>query len=195
MKVILTNKVKSLGNIGEIVNVNPGYARNCLFPKKLAVLADAGNEKVLEHHKKTLKKKIEEEKQFALDQKKKIDAVTIEVTKKVGGTGKLFGSVTNTELADSLDKLGITVERRLISMDPPIKTLGEFDVSVKLFTEVEGTFKVKVSMDLKQAEEFKVKQELAEKRAKNKKDKPAEVVDAKEASTEEAATETEEENK
>ena len=101
--------------------------------------------------------------------KKQIDKCVIELTKKVGGSGKLFGTVTNTELAKELSAKGVDIERRLITIDPAIKFLGTSEVKVKLFSDVEAIFKVKVIMDPKQALEEKAKREALEKKLASKK--------------------------
>lgn len=164
MKVILTEKVKALGNIGEMVNVSPGFGRNYLIPNSLAVLADASNKAQLAHHEKMLAKKVSEEKNKAEAAKKKIDGMTIEMIKTVGASGRLFGTVTNADLAKELEKKEVFVERRMITVDSPIKALGNYEVKVKLFKGVEASFKVKVAIDPAQAEELKKKQELAAKK-------------------------------
>lgn len=170
MKVILTNKVKSLGNIGEIVNVSQGFARNFLIPNKLAKLADEGNAKQMADYQKMLAKKVAEEKAAAEELASKLSKVSLTLVKKVGGNGSLFGTVTNSELAKELEKQGINVERRLISIETPIKNLGEYEISAKLFKGVETTFKVKIEIDPKQAEELKKKQAAAAKAKKAAKD-------------------------
>jgi large subunit ribosomal protein L9 len=182
MKVILTDNVKSLGSVGEIVNVSQGFGRNYLIPNKLAILADASNKKQMDDYQKRLAKKVAEQKSAAEETAKKLNGMTVALVKKVGGNGRLFGTVTNSELAKELEAQGIEVERRLINVDTPIKTLGTFDITAKLFKDVEATFKVKVEIDPKQAEEMKKKQEAAAKKAA-KKEKKAE------ATTEEATTE------
>ncbi len=169
MKVILTENVSTLGNVGEMVNVSNGYARNFLFPRSLAVLADESNKRQLEDSKRRLAKKIEAAKKVATDTKKKIDPITVELIKRVGPNGKLFGSVTSVDLAKELSDRGIVIERRMIAIENPIKKIGEFSVKVKLFTEVDANFKVKVLMDPKQVEEEKAKQALLAKKAKEKK--------------------------
>ena len=93
MKVILTKRVPTLGNIGEIANVSQGYGRNYLIPNGMAVLADDSHKKEFENHKRRLTKKIDEEKSAALGMKKKIDGTVIELVKKVGANGRLFGTV------------------------------------------------------------------------------------------------------
>jgi large subunit ribosomal protein L9 len=161
MKVILTEKVTTLGNIGEIVNVSAGYARNFLVPNRLAMVADDANKKLLAAQQKSLAKKIQAEKAAALEIKKKIEGLTLELIKKVGASGKLFGTVTNAELSKELEAKGFTVERRLIHLESPIKGLGTFNVKAKLFADVEAVFKVKVSIDPNQAVELKKAQEEA----------------------------------
>ncbi len=188
MKVILTEKVPHLGNTGDIVNVAPGYGRNYLIPQSLAVVANEANKKELENHKRRLAQKIAAEKAEAEAVKGKIDGITIELIKKVGSNGKLFGTVTNTELAAELKKLKeVDIERRLIIIDTPIKATGTFGVKAKLFSDVVATFNVKVIMDPKQAEELKKRQEaIAAKKAKAAKE-------AAEAKKEEKSEEASEE--
>lgn len=181
MKVILTDNVKTLGNVGEIVNVSTGHARNYLIPNKLAVLADSSNTKQMEDYQKMLAKKVAEAKKEAEDAAKKLSGLTITLEKKIGGSGKLFGAVTTAEVADELAKKGVEVERRVIILDN-IKGLGTYDVKVKLFKGVDATFKLKIEMDAKQAEEMKAKQAAAEKKAskKGKKDDTATEANAEE---------------
>ncbi len=169
MKVILTEKVPTLGNIGEIVNVSNGHARNFLVPNGLAMVADDSNKKLLAAQQKSLAKKVQVQKDAALAIKTKLESVTIELIKKVGASGKLFGAVTNAELSKELENIGIIIERRLINLDSPIKNLGTFNVKAKIFQDVEATFKVKVIIDPKQAEELKVAQEEALKAAEARK--------------------------
>lgn len=186
MKVILTDNVKSLGSVGEIVSVSQGFGRNYLIPNKLAILADEGNQKQMADYQKMLAKKVAEQKAAAEALAKKLNGMTVELIKKVGGNGRLFGTVTNTELSKKLAEQGIEVEKRLINVDTPVKTLGTFDITAKLFKGVEATFKVKVEMDPKQAEEIKKKQEAAAKKAAKKGQKT-------EAATEGEGTEATEE--
>jgi len=169
MKVILTERVKALGNVGEIVNVSAGHARNFLLPSGFAVLADEGNKKALDNQKRALNKKIEEQKNEANTLKSKLDSVKIDLVKKVGASGRLFGTVTSADLSKELEKLGYDVERRVIHVDTPIKAIGSYKVRAKLFTGIEASFEVKVQMDPKQADELKAKQAEAERRAAEKK--------------------------
>jgi len=163
MKMILIEKVPTLGSVGEIVNVSAGYGRNYLLPNKLAIIADESNKKSLENHQRALAKKIDAEKKVALDIKKKVDAVKLTLIKKIGASGKLFGTVTTTELSKELAKLSIEVEKRQLVIENPIKQLGTYKVKAKLFTGVEGEFSVKVDIDPVQAAELKAQQEEAKK--------------------------------
>jgi large subunit ribosomal protein L9 len=187
MKVILTEKVKALGTIGEIVNVSAGFARNFLFPKKLAVLADEKNSNVLKDKQKALAKKIAAEKDAALAVKKKIEGVTIELIKKVGANGRLFGAVTSQEISKELEKLGVSIERRLLQFDGSIKSLGTYEVKAKLFNDVVANFNLKVSIDAAMAEELKKQQAEAQRKNAEKKAK-AEAAKAAEAAAQEAVS-------
>jgi len=187
MKVILIERVSTLGNVGEIVNVSAGYARNFLFPKRLAKLADLANTKILTHQKNILAKKIEAEKKEFVELKKKVDVVSIELTKRVGANGKLFGTVTTTELAKELEKLGLSIDRRQIVIENQIKGLGVYDVKVKLFTGVEANFKVKVVQDQKQVEELKIAQAEAKKSKELRAQQEAKAAEAETAEAKEAA--------
>lgn len=193
MKVILTEKVQSLGNIGEVVNVSQGYGRNFLIPQSKAVLADSANQKQLKHHERRLAKKVEGEKNIALEVKKKLDGLKLELIKKVGISGRLFGTVTSVELSKILAGQDIDVERRMLTIENPIKTLGAFDIKAKLFTGVEATFSVTVIMDPKQVEEIKKKEEALAKRAAAKKE--ASEAEGDEAKSEEPEVELTEEQK
>lgn len=190
MKVILTEKVKALGTIGEIVNVSAGFARNYLLPRKFAMIADDKNSNVLKDKQKALGKKIAAERDAALAVKKKLDGVTVELIKKVGTNGRLFGAVTSTEIAKELEKMGIVVERRLLSYDGSIKSLGTYEVKAKLFNDVSSTFNLKVAINAAMAEELKKQQEEAQKRNADKKAK-AEAAKAAEAAAAEAAANAE----
>ena len=186
MKVILIEKVKALGTIGEIVNVSAGFARNFLYPNKLAILADEKNSNVLKDKQKALAKKIGAEKASAEALKKKLEGITVELIKKVGANGRLFGAVTSQEIAKELEKAGVSIERRLLTFDGSIKSLGTYDVKAKLFNDVTATFKLKVAIDAAMAEELKKQQAEAQKRNAEKKAK-AEALKAAAAEAEAAA--------
>jgi large subunit ribosomal protein L9 len=179
MKVILIEKVKALGTIGEI-----------LYPNKLAILADEKNSNVLKDKQKALAKKIGAEKATAEALKKKLEGITVELIKKVGANGRLFGAVTSQEIAKELEKAGVSVERRLLTFDGSIKSLGTYDVKAKLFNDVTATFKLKVAIDAAMAEELKRQQAEAQKRNAEKKAK-AEALKAAAAAEAEAAANAE----
>ena len=189
MKVVLLEKVKSVGNVGDIVKVTAGHARNFLIPNGLAVFADEGSEKSMSQQQKMLQKKISEEKAVAVAMKGKLDGVVLEFVKKVGMNGKLFGSITSTELSAELNGRDIEVERRQLIIENPIKGIGTFNVKAHLFEGVDANFQVKVVMDPAQAEEMKAKQAAAQKRAEKKKLEDAENTEKTEelAQTEEGA--------
>ncbi len=144
MEVILRQDIDGLGLEGDIVNVAKGYARNYLIPKGRAVEASPQNIKDLE----LLQKKIEVRKSKAKDDaeklKEKIEEVVLSFSVKAGEEGKLYGSITTMDLASDLEKQGIDIDRRKIIMERPIKSLGEFELPVKLYPEVTGSLKVTV---------------------------------------------------
>lgn len=145
MKVILNENIETLGRIGDLVNVAPGYARNYLLPKKLAVLATEGNAKALEHTKRQMLYK----KNKALESAKilvaKLEALAIVLTHKAGEEGKLFGAVTNMDIATFLKASGFDIDRKSIVLADAIKHTGEFSVTVKIHPEVAATLKVVVA--------------------------------------------------
>jgi len=144
MDVILTENVKGLGNIGEIVKVKSGYGRNYLVPQGLAVVANEGNLKELEHHKRQLARKAEKLSQEAAAVKARIEAVDCSFVHKASEEGKLFGSVTSADIADALAAKGVEIDRRKILLDQPIKSLGEFEVEVKINAGSNATLKISV---------------------------------------------------
>ena len=164
MKVILTERVNTLGNIGEIVNVSAGYGRNYLIPNSFAVLADEANTKQLNHQQKVLAKKMTEERNAAATAAKTIEGQTLEFVRRVAGSGKLFGTVSNLEIAKQLSTDELAIEKRMIVVTNPIKALGTFEMKARLFDGVEASFKVNVTLDPAQAEEMKKKQEDADRK-------------------------------
>ena len=145
MKVILNENIDTLGHIGDIVKVAPGYARNYLLPKGLAVEATEKNAKALDH----LKRQMAYKKDKALETAKllvsKLEALTINLTHQAGEEGKLFGSVTNMEIAAFLKDNGFDIDRRKIVLAEPIKQVGEYSVPVKMFPEITAKLKVTVT--------------------------------------------------
>lgn len=189
MKVILVEKVPTLGNIGEIVNVSQGYGRNYLLPKNFAVLADEAHKKQIENQQRKLSKKIEAEKGTAEKARKQLDGFVLELIKKVGANGKLFGSVTTLEISKELKEKGMDIEKRIISLVNPIKSTGDFAAVAKLFHDVAANFTVRVTIDPKQAEEIKEKEAAAAKRKAKAKEEGALEADAEEAVKPEEMTE------
>ena len=147
VQVILNEDVPNLGRTGDVVKVRPGYARNYLFPRKLAVEANPKSIKTFEHHKRVALGKREAQKTEANDLKRKLEALTISIGAHAGEEGKLFGSVTNIDIERALREKGLNVERRKIHLAEPIKQLGEFTVPVRLQPEVEASLKVEVKAE------------------------------------------------
>lgn len=144
MKVVLTQDMESLGLGGEIVNVAKGYARNYLIPQGMALEATEQNIKLTEMQRKNIEIKRIKAKDDALKVKERLSGISVTIAQKVGEEDKLYGSVTTMDIADQLEKQGITVERRRMVLDKPIKTLGDFAVTVKLHPDVSASIKVVV---------------------------------------------------
>jgi len=144
MKVVLTQDMESLGLGGEIVNVAKGYARNYLIPQGMALEATEQNIKLTERQRKNIEIKRIKAKEEALKVKERLSGISVTIAQKVGEEDKLYGSVTTMDIAEQLEKQGITVERRRMVLDKPIKTLGDFAVTVKLHPDVSASIKVVV---------------------------------------------------
>ncbi|MBN2419003.1 MAG: 50S ribosomal protein L9 [Deltaproteobacteria bacterium] len=142
MKVILTTEIDSLGLEGDKVNVAKGYARNYLIPKGFALEATVQNIKMMEMQKKKIDERRLKAQESAEQVKDLIKEKVITIKQKAGEEEKLYGSVTTMDIAEELEKTGITIDRRKIVLDKPIKTLGEYDVMIKLHPKVTGTLKV-----------------------------------------------------
>lgn len=144
MKVILLDDVTKVGRRGEVRDVSDGYARNFLIPKKLALSATAGNLKNLEHIKRQQDAKADRIKADAEALRAKIEALIYEERRQASEEGKLFGSVTSQDVADFLGTRGIPMERKRITLDEPIKALGEHVVSMRLHQDVTAQLRVNV---------------------------------------------------
>lgn len=142
MKVILRQKIESLGEIGAVVSVHDGYARNYLIPRKYAYLATAGNIQALQEEKKQLEKVRAKEIQAAQKIASELEKVKIQIPVQVGEEDKLFGSVTSQMIVDALAEKGQQVDKRKVELDEPIKALGVYNIGIKLHAEV--TAKVEV---------------------------------------------------
>jgi large subunit ribosomal protein L9 len=145
MKVILKENLENLGNIGDVVKVAPGYARNYLLPKGFALPANEKNTKALEHAKRQLEYKKNKMLEAAKGIAAKIESLVITLVHAAGEEGKLFGSVTNMDLAEQLKSNGLEIDRKKIVLADHIKHIGEYSVPVKIHTEVTATLKVIVS--------------------------------------------------
>lgn len=151
MQIILQEDVDKLGTRGQVVEVAEGYARNFLLPRKLAMPASAGNLKRLEKIRTTLAKLTATERDAAQKVADALNTVVISLTRKAGENDHMFGSVTSADLAEELAKLGHTVDKRKIQLAEPIRTLGEYQVPVRLYSEVAAEFKVVVKREEAQA--------------------------------------------
>ena len=142
MKVILRQDVENLGNMGTIANVKPGYARNFLIPRELAYYATANALKTFEVEKKQFEKMRAVEKADAEAIAMQIADLQISIIMKAGEEGRLYGSVTNQLVGQELSLRGFEIDKRQILIDEPIKSLGVFDVKVKLHTDVFANLKI-----------------------------------------------------
>jgi large subunit ribosomal protein L9 len=147
MQIILQEDVDKLGTRGEVVEVAPGYARNYLLPRKLALEASPANIKRLEKIRITLSKRTATEKGAAEQQAALLHNVTVKLARKAGETDQLFGSVTSADLAEALAAQGFQIDKRRIALDEPIKIVGESVVTVKLVHGVTAQFKVIVEKE------------------------------------------------
>ena len=145
MKVILLQDVKSQGKRGQLIDVSDGYARNFLLPRKLAQEATTDNINTMRMNDKATQERQARERAEALELSRKMKTFTLVVRAKGGGAGRLFGSVTNTEISEALEKQeGIRLDKRKIVLDEPIKTTGTYSVRCKLGYEISGELSVEV---------------------------------------------------
>ncbi len=146
MIVILNRDIKGTGKAGDVVNVSDGYARNMLLPKGYATEATEGNIRSLKKQKAIAAEKKAEEKAAAQQTAKKIGKVSVEIKTKAGEGGRIFGSITSKDIADALKaQHNITVDKKKILLDSPIKQTGEMTVEIKLYTDVNAKLKVVVN--------------------------------------------------
>ena len=145
VQVILSEDVHAHGDAGEIVSVKPGYARNYLIPKGMAMIATAERVNEVEHKKRVINEKLAKELSDLNAVKNKFHGMNLEVTAQAGAEGKLFGSVTAANLAELIAEKGLEVDRRKIQLKDPIKELGEHQVPVKLRGELVAQIKLTVT--------------------------------------------------
>ena len=142
MRVLLREDLEHLGRRGDVVKVAPGYARNYLLPKRLAVSVTPGNMKRIDQEQRSLKVRHDREKRTAEDLARRIAEVSCTIVKKVGENDILYGAVTTQEIGQVLEKEGIELDRRRILMDEPIKALGVYTVPIRVHPEVTADLKV-----------------------------------------------------
>ncbi len=142
MEIILLEDILPLGKAGDLVNVSDGYGRNYLIPNKLAIKATPKNRKKLEHEKRFAQEKTDKVKRDAEKLANKIEEFSCTITKPVGESGKLFGSVTSKELEEHLNENGFQIERKQIELEEPIKNLGVYTIPIRLHPEVTANLKL-----------------------------------------------------
>ena len=147
MKLILREDVEHLGKGGELVEVKPGYGRNYLLPRGLAVAANPKNVRELDHQRKIAEAKATKLKASAEAVSKRLADTPVTLKRKVGEQDKLYGSVTALDIVEALAARGLNLDRRTIDLSEPLKTVGDFEVPVKLHREVIGKAKVKIEAE------------------------------------------------
>lgn len=153
MKIILNEDIEHLGRLGDLVEVKAGYARNYLFPRGLALKPTNHNQEMMKYKKIKVQKKLELEKLSALEQKQKLEELTLTIAKKAGESDTLFGSVTTIEIQQKLEELGTHIDRKKIHLDEPIKKLGDHLCKVKLIEDVEAEIKIEVVKENEEPED------------------------------------------
>ena len=144
MKVILKEDIPKLGRMGQTVDVARGYGRNYLLPQGKAIVATSKNVKALEHERMLIQRKADLARKEAEGLAGKIKGMTLTLTRKVVEEDKLYGSVSVSDIAQALEEAGVEIERKLIKLDEPIKSLGEFKVAIKAYHDVTAELKVQV---------------------------------------------------
>src|SRR5262245_8327281 len=144
VQVILRDDVANLGKIGDVVRVKPGYARNFLIPRGLAVDANPKNLRVLEHQKRVIAAKAEREHKTAEAVARRVQGVKLTVRARAGEEGRLFGSVTNMDIERLLAEKGVQVDRRRITLDEPIKQVGTYTITVQIGRAVRAAVELTV---------------------------------------------------
>ena len=147
MQIILQEDIDKLGHRGDVVTVKPGYARNYLLPRNLAIEATAGNMNALERIRTSLAKKTATELEVAQKQAGLLNGVSLSFTRKTGENDQMFGSVTTADIADGLKAQGFEVDKRQIQLKDPVKALGEYPVTVKVFRDITAEIKIHVDKE------------------------------------------------
>jgi large subunit ribosomal protein L9 len=141
MQVILTQDVTNLGKAGELVSVKPGFGRNYLVPRGLAVTATVRNKNRLDHEKALIEKRVTKERAVANDLATRIGGMTLQFERQTGEDEKLFGSVTSRDIQEQLKRANVEIDHRWIQLDQPVKALGKYEVPVRLAAGVTATLK------------------------------------------------------
>jgi len=141
MQIILTQDVPNLGKAGELVSVRPGYGRNYLVPRGMAVSATVRNKNRLDHEKSLIERRVAKERAGATEIAARLNVMTLQFERMVGEDEKLFGSVTNRDIADQLKRAGVDIDHRTIELDQAVKALGKYEVPVRLAAGVIATLK------------------------------------------------------
>jgi large subunit ribosomal protein L9 len=141
MQVILTQDVANLGKAGELVTVRPGYGRNYLVPRGFAVSATVRNKNRLDHEKAVIERKVAKERASATEIANKLNVMTLQFERNVGEDEKLFGSVTNRDIAEQLKKAGVEIDHRWVQLEGAVKALGKYETNVKLAAGVNAQLK------------------------------------------------------
>ncbi|MBW2360970.1 MAG: 50S ribosomal protein L9 [Deltaproteobacteria bacterium] len=147
MNLILQEAVANLGEVGDLVKVKPGFARNYLIPQGKAIFATEARVKQLDHHKRVVAEKAAKQLKDFGAVKKRLESLSVEISARVGEEGKLFGSVTSLQIREALAAKGVEIERRRIELPEPIKTAGEHGVRVKLHRDVVAELKVTIAAE------------------------------------------------
>ena len=147
MQIILQEDIEKLGHRGDVVTVKPGYARNFLLPRKLAIEASTGNMKALERIRTSLAKKTATELEAAKKQAELLTGVSLTFKRKTGENDQMFGSVTSGDIAEGLAAQGFKIDKRQVQLAEPIKTIAEHDVTIKVFRDVVAHIRVIVEKE------------------------------------------------
>ena len=147
MEIILQEDIDKLGHRGDVVIVKPGYARNYLLPRSLAIEATAGNMKALERIRTSLAKKTATELEAAKKQADLLSGVSVSFKRKTGENDQMFGSVTTADISEALAAQGFKVDKRQVQLADPIKTIGEHDVTIRVFRDVTAHVKAAVEKE------------------------------------------------
>ena len=178
MRVILKQDVENLGAKGDIVDVAPGFGRNYLIPKRLALEVTSSNMKMIEIERQALKKRLEKERLSFQEFTQKLNQVTLSFRKKAGEKDIIFGSVSSSDIKDALHELGFEVDKKKILLEEPIKRLGNYTVPIRIFQEDKAEIKIEIMKEEEEIQEEKKEEEKTPEEkmeeAKDKKEEPEE---------------------